>query len=142
VMGLISVRSGLAYSPSIGRDTANIGVGGQRPNRIGQGTLDNPTLERWFDASAFVLPRDFTYGNSGRNILAGDKMRVLDFSILKNFQVTERYRLQFRAEAFNLPNTPSFNNPSTNIDTPATVGRVTSTRSDRRIIQFGLKLNF
>jgi hypothetical protein len=142
VMGLISVRSGLAYSPSIGRDSANIGVGGQRPNRLRHGALDKPTLERWFDASAFALPTDFTYGNSGRNILAGDKMRVYDFSILKNFQLGERYRVQFRTEAFNLPNTPSFNNPAVNIDTPSTVGRVTSTRSDRRIVQFGLKLNF
>jgi len=141
LQGLVSLRSGLGYTPSIGRDVANIGSGGQRPNRLASGEIDSPTLDRWFDTSAFVVPANFTYGNSGVNILTGDMMRVYDFSILKNFQPTDGTRVQFRAEFFNLPNTPSFNNPSSNIESSQR-GRVTSTRSQPRQIQFGLKFNF
>jgi len=98
-------------------------------------------LDRWFDSTAFVVPANFTYGNSGLRILSGDIARVYDFSILKNFRPTEGTRLQFRAEFFNLPNTPSFDTPATNIDSTQ-VGRVTSTSSLPRQIQFGLKFNF
>ena len=57
--------------------------------------------------------------------------------------VTEGSRLQFRAEAFNVTNTPSFNAPNTAIDTSnSTGGLVTSTASLPRQIQFALKYNF
>jgi hypothetical protein len=59
----------LPFTPTISRDVANTGVGGQRPNRIGSGVLANPTLDGWFDKSAFAEPAQYTYGNSGRNIL-------------------------------------------------------------------------
>jgi hypothetical protein len=135
------VRSGRPFTPTISADRANIGVGGQRPTRLGSGKLDDPTVERWFDVSAFVLPAQFTYGNSGANILREDRFKSLDFSIFKQFHVTEGSQLQFRAEAFNLTNTPSFAIPNTAVDTAAG-GRVTSTLSAPRQIQFALKYNF
>ena len=52
---IISYRSGLPYTPTISRDVANIGVGGQRPNRVGSGELENPTIDVWFDKTAFVV---------------------------------------------------------------------------------------
>jgi outer membrane receptor protein involved in Fe transport len=139
--GILVLRSGRPFTATIGADRANTGVGGQRPNRIGSGKLDNPTVERWFDVSAFVLPAQFTYGNSGANILREDRYKSFDFSIFKQFRITEGSQLQFRAEAFNLTNTPSFSIPNTAIDT-STAGRVTSTFSSPRQIQFALKYNF
>ncbi|HYE75870.1 MAG TPA: TonB-dependent receptor [Blastocatellia bacterium] len=139
--GILILRSGRPFTPTIGADRANTGVGGQRPNRIGSGKLDNPTVEKWFDTSAFVLPAQFTYGNSGANILREDRFKSFDFSIFKQFRITEGSQLQFRAEAFNLTNTPSFNAPNTAIDTAAG-GRVTSTASLPRQIQFAVKYNF
>ena len=139
--GILVVRSGRPFTPTISADRANIGVGGQRPTRLGSGKLDDPTVERWFDVSAFVLPAQFTYGNSGANILREDRFKSLDFSIFKQFHVTEGSQLQFRAEAFNLTNTPSFAIPNTAVDTAAG-GRVTSTLSAPRQIQFALKYNF
>jgi hypothetical protein len=136
----IIYRSGLAYTPSVSRDVANTGVGGQRPNRTCSGQLDNPTLLAWFDKNCFTVPANFTYGNSGPSILRGDYRINVSTSLSKRFAITERSRLEFRAEAFNLPNTAYFGNPSTNIDT-ATVGRVTSANTPRQV-QFGLKLNF
>jgi hypothetical protein len=141
VQGLASLRSGLGYTPSVGRDVANIGITGQRPNRIASGELDDPTLDKWFDTSAFVVPANFTYGNSGLNILRGDMMRVFDFSLLKNFKPSEGTNVQFRAEFFNLPNTASFDTPNTNIES-SQAGRVTATASLPRQIQFGLKFTF
>ncbi|MBO0798144.1 MAG: hypothetical protein J2P31_04910, partial [Blastocatellia bacterium] len=138
---ILVVRSGRPFTPTISADRANTGVGGQRPNRIGSGKLDNPTPEKWFDVSAFVSPAQFTYGNSGANILREDRYKSLDFSVFKQFRITENSTLQFRAEAFNLTNTPSFAIPVTTIDT-SSAGRVTSTFSTPRQIQFALKYNF
>jgi hypothetical protein len=139
--GILVLRSGRPFTPTIGADRANTGVGGQRPNRIGSGKLDNPTVERWFNVSDFVLPAQFTYGNSGANILREDRYKSFDFSIFKQFRITEGSQLQFRVEAFNLTNTPSFSIPNTAIDRSAG-GRVTSTFSSPRQIQFALKYNF
>ncbi|HEU0177438.1 MAG TPA: TonB-dependent receptor [Blastocatellia bacterium] len=141
VQGIVVVRSGRPFTPTISADRANIGIGGQRPNRLSSGNLDNPTVERWFDVSAFSLPAQFTYGNSGANILREDRFKSFDFSVFKQFRITEGSQLQFRAEAFNVTNTASFNAPNTQIDT-APAGRVTSTASLPRQIQFALKYNF
>jgi Carboxypeptidase regulatory-like domain/TonB dependent receptor len=141
VQGIVVVRSGRPFTPTISADRANIGIGGQRPNRLSSGNLDNPTVERWFDVSAFSLPAQFSYGNSGANILREDRFKTFDFSIFKQFRITEGSQLQFRAEVFNVTNTASFNAPNTQIDT-APGGRVTSTASLPRQIQFALKYNF
>ena len=137
MQAILILRSGRPFTPTISADRANTGVGGQRPNRIGSGALDNPTVEKWFDTTAFVLPAQFTYGDSGANILREGSYRNLDFSVFKRFG----NKLEFRVECFNLTNTPSFNAPATAIDT-ATAGRVTSTLSTPRQFQFGLKFNF
>jgi len=141
VQGIVVVRSGRPFTPTISADRANIGIGGQRPNRLSSGKLDNPTVERWFDVSAFVLPAQFGYGNSGANILREDRFKTFDFSVFKQFRITEGSQLQFRAEAFNVTNTASFNAPNTQVDTTAG-GRVTGTASLPRQIQFALKYNF
>jgi outer membrane receptor protein involved in Fe transport len=93
----------------------------------GNGSLptDKRTLNEWFDTSAFVsIPLTGTlangqWGNSGRNILQGPGTKNVDFSVFKNFQVAESKVLQFRAEFFNLFNTPQFNNPSATAPQPA-----------------------
>ncbi len=139
--GILVVRSGRPFTPTVTRDISNNGIGGQRPNRIGSGKLESPTLDNWFDKNAFTIPANFTYGNSGGGILREDRFRSLDFSIFKQFQVTEGTRLQFRAEFFNLTNTASFLAPNPNIDVAAG-GRVTSTSNTPRQIQFALKYAF
>ena len=138
---IINYRSGLPFTPTVSRDVANTGAGGQRPNQIGSGKLDDPTIDAWFDKSAFVVPPDFTFGNTPRGILRGDDQWNVDFSIFKRFSVNGSSSLEFRAEAFNLLNSVFFANPSSNIDT-ATGGRVTATSNTARQLQFGLKYLF
>ena len=86
----------------------------------GNGSLptDKRTIGQWFDTSAFVsIPltgplANGQWGNSGRNSLQGPGTKNVDFSVFKNIQLTESKLLQFRAEFFNLFNTPLFNNPT------------------------------
>jgi len=139
--GIAIFRSGSPFTVTMSRDVANTGVGGQRPNRIGSGVLDHPTLEKWFDPAAFIAAPNFTYGNSGLRILYPDIVRTIDFSMFKQFRVAERSKLQFRWEVFNLPSTPSFSGPNATLDTN-TVGRVTSTSTAPRQMQVALKLTF
>ncbi len=142
MQGIYVWRSGRPFTPTISGDRANTGVGSQRPNRVGSGELDNPTVDLWFDKTAFVVPAQYTYGNAGGNILREDRYVTLDFSLFKQFRLANGHRLQFRAEAFNLTNTPAFNMPaSTAIDT-AGGGRVTSTSNTPRQMQFALKYDF
>ncbi|MGB9606385.1 MAG: hypothetical protein ACPL88_10975, partial [Bryobacteraceae bacterium] len=113
------------------------------PDRIGRGTLPNPDPYYWFDATAFVAPPPNTYGNVGRGVLYSPGHVNFDVSLVKNISFAERMRLQFRADAFNLFNTPAFGFPNASIGSP-TVGRITSTLIgiDNRDLQFALKLEF
>jgi hypothetical protein len=101
---------------------------------------ENRGIENWFNPAAFATPAPFTFGNSARNMLFGPGQQVVDLSVLKDTKIAERYTVQFRAEAFNFSNTPSFGNPSANISVPATVGKIRGTTVSARAIQFGLKL--
>jgi hypothetical protein len=103
--------------------------------------MDKPTVGSWFDKSAFTVPANFTFGNSGARILREDSFEVFDFSIFKEFQVREGSLLQFRAEFFNATNTPNFVAPNTQVDTSAG-RRVTATANSPRQIQFALKYSF
>jgi hypothetical protein len=141
LLTLTGLQTGNPFTVSIAQDISNIGTG-NRPDRIAKGTLDNPSIERWFDASAFRPHQPFTIGNAGRNILIGPGMYNIDFSIFKNFVLTERMRLQFRTEFFNFFNTPQFSIPASNISVPSTVGTISSTRVPERQIQFALRLEF
>jgi hypothetical protein len=139
--GILTARSGLPFTPTISGDRANTGVSGQRPIRLGVGTSADPTVSKWFDPSAFAVPAQYTYGNSGRNILRGDGLLEFDMTLKKVFSVKERYKVEFRAEAFNLFNQPTFSNSNATIGTAA-AGTVTSTLNANRILQGALKFYF
>ena len=111
------------------------------PHRVGDGRLDDPTVDMWFDTSAFVAPPPNTYGDSGRGILYAPGTQTLDASLSRTFPIRTRFRLQFRADAFNLFNTPQFGFPNANIGSP-TAGRITTTIADNRSLQFAVKLDW
>ena len=139
--GIFNFRSGLPFTPIISRDITNTGIGNQLPNRVGSGVLANKSLNLYFDKSAFVVPSQYAYGNSGSDILRGDYSGTVNVSLFKQFSVNERSRLQFRCEAFNLPNAAYFNTPNATVDVAAG-GRVTTTSNAPRQIQFALKYIF
>jgi hypothetical protein len=139
--GIVTLQTGSPFTITSGRDVANVGSGGQRPDRIASGTLSNPTISEWFDTSAFVMNAPYTFGNSGRNILYTDGLHVWDASLLRNFDITERARLQFRGEFFNVLNHPDFGTPVTTL-TSGNFGMVFGTRNAPRIGQVALKFIF
>ena len=65
-----------------------------------------------------------------------------DVSLLRDTKITERVTAQFRAEAFKLPNHPSFGNPAASVNTASTFGRISATSIENRAVQFGMKLLF
>jgi hypothetical protein len=148
VSPIVTLQTGLPFTPTLVTPVANTGTF-SRPDRIGSGKLARRTPDRWFDETAFTTPALYTFGNSGRNILTGPGTYQVDVNFAKNTALgADRSRvLQFRAEFFNLFNTPQFNNPVAAIGSPA-VGRILSagdpanfTRTSRQI-QFGLKFYF
>jgi Carboxypeptidase regulatory-like domain len=140
VNSISTFQTGLPFTPTANSATVNTGTG-SRPNRTGVGKLDDPTVDRWFDTSAFATPAQFTYGNSGRNILYGPGRVNFDFSLFKQFRVREGLNLQFRTEFFNLFNTPQFDLPNAAIGA-SNAGTITGIVGTPRQIQFGLKLAF
>jgi len=104
------------------------------PGAIGPGQI-------WFDTSAFAPITEVRFGSSGRNLLRGPGAIRTDASLFRRFTLSERFDLQFRAEAFNVPNHPQFNNPAANV-TGANFGMITSAKAAERQLRFGLRLGF
>src|SRR5262249_34423857 len=71
----------------------------------------------YFDPAAFAAVSQARFGSSGRNVLRGPGLVNLDAALFRNLRLTERANFQFRFEAYNLSNTPHFNNPSANVST-------------------------
>ena len=119
--------------------------GGDRPNVV-PGVPEaspNRSLSEWFNTAAFSNPAPYTFGNVSRtlpHVLAPGLCNV-DFSIIRSFPIIENYKLQFRAEAFNLNNTPEFANPGSAIGS-GTFGVITATVNQPRIVQFALRVDF
>ncbi len=108
------------------------------------------SVTRWFDTDAFRNPADWAVGNAPRTLpnTRGPAMIDLALSAFKNFRLTERMNLEFRAESFNALNHVNHNNPNASfspnrqgVNTNALFGRVTSALDARRI-QMGLRLVF
>jgi len=98
----------------------------------------------YFAASNFATPTPaggaIRFGNTGRNRFRGPGRAGVDFNLLKNFDITEKVNLQFRAEAQNLTNTPWFGNPSANVD-GGNFGLITSASGERQL-RFGVRVGF
>jgi hypothetical protein len=137
------LQSGPTFTVLNGAARANTG-GSDRPNQLRDASLpsDQRSLGRWFDTSAFVAQPLNTIGNAGRNTLFGPGRKSLDFSVFKDFALRERMKLQFRAESFNITNTPNFEVPGNQLGTAA-FGVVSGTANTLpRNLQFALKLLF
>ena len=143
--GVVQLRSGQPYNLAVSGDVANIGNSVSwwnyaRPNLVGNPQPAHPTTQEWFNPSAFAVP-SFSYGNFGRNVLRTPSVADADFSLFKNFLITESTIVSFRAEFFNLFNIQNYGAPNSLIGDPA-AGRITSNVIPPRQIQFGLHINF
>jgi len=146
---IISVQNGLPFTPTLGfANSRNGRTGGSErpdvnPNFSGPVILGNPN--EWFNPNAFILPPAGTYGNLGRNTLVGPGLSNVDASLFKDTRLSERIVLEFRAEVFNLFNHTNFAEPNTTVfqsngSYSGSAGTITSTLTQQREIQLGLKL--
>ncbi|MGH9785748.1 MAG: carboxypeptidase regulatory-like domain-containing protein, partial [Terriglobia bacterium] len=154
--GIITMSTGHPFTPILGFDNANMitrsAGDAQRPD-LAPGADNNPVtgkVEKYFDDTAFVLPPSGTLGNLARNTITGPGMAQFDFSMKKRFQVTERIRLDFRSEFFNLFNRVNFDFPARAQTVVfqrggarnSTAGQIRKTTTTSRQIQFSLRLDF
>lgn len=94
------------------------------------------------ERAKFSLPAAGDYGNIGRNAFRLPPLFNLDASLIKQTRIRESWNFEFRAEAFNLTNTPYLSLPSVSVLNPATLGRSLGTSSSSRVVQLGVKINF
>ena len=118
-------------------------AGNWYPNVVGNPHVDHQTIYEWYNPAAFAEPAAYTFGNMGRNILRGPGLTDIDFSMGKVFRFPrfERGQLQFRIDATNVLNHPSFSNPGNNL-VAAGVQQITSTTVTGRNIQLGARFSF
>jgi hypothetical protein len=96
----------------------------------------------FYDPTAFAPVSAVRFGNMGANALRGPRMFNMNLGLFRSFNATERFNIQFRAEALNFTNTPTLNNPSATVTTPASFMMITSAQQTQRTIRFGLRLAF
>ena len=174
--GIATVLTGFPFTPLAGSNFSGNGDGNTPDvpfiNPFFKGTVifgSNPSLwpsrnqPQWFNPNAFMVPTEpasaiqgapanfvappvGTYGNVGRGSYTGPGLLELDTSFFKNISLTERYKLQFRAELFNVINHTNFGAPSTQAFSGNTIngtaGAILDTATTSRQVQFALKLNF
>ncbi len=160
---IYSLQSGLPFTPSYRDCNADRDTGWCRPDLVGDWKPTNPDRNQWFvttplaangqvtplTANGQVLgpwgrPQRGTFGSVGRNRLLGPSFQQFDASLSKTFSITERFKAQFRAEMFNLPNQVNLANPNACVDCPGTAGRITNIfqLATMRQAQFGLRLSY
>jgi hypothetical protein len=153
VSGIGYWRTGYPFTPgqTQGILSTTVGGTGQRPNVIGDWELDDPTIDKWFEPTAFQPPADTTgtYGDAGRNGMRGPEQFNIDMSLIKSTRFG-RFNLELRCEAFNVLNHPQFGQPNRTIGNAA-VATITSMLTNpacstcgttERNIQFAAKLTF
>ena len=148
--GVLSLSSGSPFDVGSGKDIAETGnynygngYGYERANLIGNPYPSNKGPTRWLNPLnvGFAVPAKDTFGHLGRDSLRSNWNRNLDLSVFRQFPITERFRVEFRFEAFNITNTPVWAVPVSSLEAP-NFGQVTHTANVARQLQFGLKLYF
>lgn len=143
VAGIISIQSGAPLAVTQATNFNSFaGFGTQRPNCAAATALpaSKRTTAQFFQTGAFQIAPQFTLGTCSRNPVRGPSYRDADLAFIKSTEITEKYSLDFRAEVFNLTNTPPLNAPNVVVG-GAGFGSITSA-GDPRVIQLAVKFNF
>jgi hypothetical protein len=142
VGGLVRVQAGDTVPVTQAtNNNSSLGFAVQRPNRTGNpNQFDNRTVARYFNTAAFSAVPQFVIGSSSRNPVRGPGLQGADLTIGKTFRLTERFNLEFRAEAFNVSNTPPLNDPNGSFGSAA-FGSITAA-GNPRVFEFVGKLHF
>jgi outer membrane receptor protein involved in Fe transport len=141
ISGTSTIYTGPPFTPKLGTVDYTNGSA-SRPDRLSKGTLDNPTVDQWFDRTAFpIVPLgSFRFGTSGRNILDGPGTFQVNMGLSRKIKFAETKALQFRVDSLNMPNHPNFNLPENRVDilSGGTISRAKANRS----LTLGARLEF
>ena len=144
VNGILTLSAGRPFTVT-SNDTVGTGSGRiTRANCIGDPTPDGfePTLDKWFDTTAFSAISGRNYGTCGNNTVRGPGSKSMNMSLFRNIRLGGERRLELRAEVFNLFNWVNYGFPAANVSNQGTFGRITSTLGDPREMQFAVKFYF
>jgi Carboxypeptidase regulatory-like domain/TonB dependent receptor len=144
--GLVSWNTGLPLSATNITNVAGTRPGisnSDRPNQIASSKVSHPSVARWFNTAAYVKQAPGTVGNARRDQIYGPGLQRVDLSLSKTFDLTERFKLEFRTEVFNVLNTAQFAFPNFSLGNAA-FGTISSTANayNPRVIQFAGKVHF
>ena len=140
---IFSLQSGMPVT--VTQATNNNSFAGfalQRPNLVGKPALSPGQRKpaHFFNTDAFATAPQFTIGTASRNPVRGPAYRDLDVALVKHATLYGETGLEFRAEWFNVTNTPAFGQPNGSFGSAA-FGSITSTTTDPRVIQLALRLS-
>jgi hypothetical protein len=141
VAGIVTLEAGVPLA--VTQATNNLafaGFGTQRPNCSGPTSFDQRSLAEWFDVSAIAVNSALALGTCSRNPVRGPGFQDADLALIKRTAITGRVSADFRAEFFNLTNTPPLGSPNV-VAGSGGFGSITSA-GDPRVVQLALKLNF
>ena len=140
---ILSLQSGMPVTVTQAtNNNAFAGFALQRPNIVGTPRID-PALRtpaHYFNTAAFATAPQFVIGTASRNPVRGPAYRDLDFALVKTTHIIEGTGVEFRAEVFDITNTPAFAQPSGSFGSAA-FGSITATTTDPRVVQFALRLS-
>jgi outer membrane receptor protein involved in Fe transport len=141
ISGTSTIYTGQPFTPKLGTVDYTNGSA-SRPDRLRKGTLDDPTVDQWFDRTAFpIVPLgSYRWGTSGRNILDGPGTIQVNMGLSRKIRFDETRALQLRVDSLNLPNHPNFNLPENRVDilSGGTISRAKGNRS----LTLGARLEF
>jgi hypothetical protein len=142
IAGMVRAQSGDAVAVTQAtNNNSSLGFAVQRPNRIADpNQIDGRTVAKYFNTAAFSAAPQFVIGTSSRNPVRGPGLQNADLMIGKTFRIRERLGMEFRAEVFNVSNTPPLNDPSGSFGSAA-FGSITSAGNPRDF-EFVAKLHF
>ncbi len=154
---IVTVSSGTPLNLTESKNPSNSGGTADRPNLVGKpyqsGTVaansacsapsgGTHTAAQWFNPCAFAVQASGTYGSTPRNYITSPGVVNLDAAVHKSFVINERLHAQLRLESFNVTNTPHFGAPALNVQSPTTLGTITTVNGNPRQNQLALKISF
>jgi Carboxypeptidase regulatory-like domain/TonB dependent receptor-like, beta-barrel len=141
--GIFQARSGFPVTVTDTRARSLQGTrGNERPNCVGDPKPSDQNINHWLDINAFAVAPLGTFGNCPIGVARAPGYKNIDAVLAKQFNVGGSRYFEFRAEAFNLTNTPSFGPPARAINDPNNFGTITSTVSTARTVEMVLKFFF
>ncbi len=146
---IVTISSGQPLNLTESKNPSNSGGTADRPNLVGDPRASvgangaaTRTPGQWFNTSAFAVQASGTYGNAPRNAITGPGILNLDAGIHKTLIFHERFQAQLRLESFNVTNTPHYGAPALNVQSPTTLGTITTVTGNPRQNQLGVKILF